>query len=86
MIVLRKRTPENDEEVKYEWDDDPYSHQIEAFVADVEGEKKGRVLSTFEDAVQTYEFTWGIRQASERRGIRHLLVVLFLSLMGISFI
>ena len=68
MIVLRKRTPENDEEVKYEWDDDP------------------RVLSTFEDAVQTYEFTWGIRQASERRGIRHLLVVLFLSLMGISFI
>jgi len=53
--------------VKYEWDDDPYRDQIEAFVADVEGKKNGRVLSTFEDAVQTYEFTWGIREASERR-------------------
>ena len=67
-IMLKIRTPENDEEVKYEWDDDP------------------RVLSTFEDAIQTYEFTWGIREASERRGIGHLLVVVFLSLLGISFI
>ena len=61
------RTPESDEEVMYEWDDDPYLDQIEAFVADVEMGKNGRVLSTFEDAVKTYEFTWRIRRASEMR-------------------
>jgi len=51
----------------YEWDDDPYLDQIEAFVSDVEMGKKRRVLSTFEDAVKTYEFTWGIRETSEMR-------------------
>ena len=65
--IAVSRTPENDEEVKYGWDDDPYRDQIESFVADVENKKNGRVLSTFEDAVQTYELTWGIRHGSERR-------------------
>jgi hypothetical protein len=51
----------------YEWDDDPYLDQIEVFVADVEIGNNRRVLSTFEDAVKTYEFTWGIREASEMR-------------------
>jgi hypothetical protein len=59
-------TPDNDEEIVYEWDDDPYLGQIEAFVSDV-GYGTKRVLSTFEDAIQTYEFTWGIREASEKR-------------------
>ena len=49
----------------YEADDDPYRDQIEAFVDDVMGKKNERVLSSFEDAIQTYEFTWGIKEASE---------------------
>jgi len=62
------RSPEDDKEIVFEWDDDPYLDQIEAFVADVQNGMKGkRVLSTFEDAVQTYEFTWAIREASEKR-------------------
>jgi hypothetical protein len=50
----------------YELDDDPYFSQIEAFVGDVEGPTRGRVLSSFEDAVETYAFTWAIREAAER--------------------
>ena len=59
-------TPDDDDEVLYEWEDDPYFDEIQAFVLDVEGGTSKRVLSTFEDAVQTYEFTWAIRTASER--------------------
>lgn len=59
-------TPDDDNEVLYEWEDDPYFDQIQAFVSDVESGETQRVLSTFEDAVQTYEFTWAIRTASER--------------------
>jgi hypothetical protein len=29
--------------------------------------KAERILSSFEDAAQTYEFTWAIRDASEKR-------------------
>jgi hypothetical protein len=50
----------------YEWEDDPYLGQIEAFVSDVEHGTK-RVLSTFEDAIHTYDLTWGIREASEKK-------------------
>ena len=49
----------------YEWDDDPYYDQIEAFVNDVQ-ERQEKVLSPFDDAFKTYEFTWSIRLASER--------------------
>jgi hypothetical protein len=50
----------------YEWDDDPYFSQIEAFVGDVDGRSRRRVLSSLEDAVETYAFTWAIREAAER--------------------
>jgi len=59
------RAPDDDNEVLYEWEDDPYFDQIQAFVSDVESGMAQRVLSTFEDALQTYEFTWAIRTASE---------------------
>jgi hypothetical protein len=50
----------------YAWADDPYFSEIKAFVADVEGKKGPRqVLSSFADAVKTYEFTWAIRDRSE---------------------
>lgn len=60
-------TPDDDNEVLYEWEDDPYFAQIQAFVSDVEGGNTQRVLSKFEDALQTYEFTWAIRTASENK-------------------
>ena len=41
---------------------------MEAFVHDVdEGKKIQTVLSSFEDALNTYEFTWAIKGASEKR-------------------
>jgi predicted dehydrogenase len=62
------RTPESDDEQVYEGEDDPYLNQIEAFVEDVEqGGEIHRILSTFQDAVKTYEFTWRIKDASERK-------------------
>jgi Putative oxidoreductase C terminal domain len=65
--VSYNSTPEGDAEVVHEWDDDPYYNQLEAFVADVKGGcKPNRVLSTFKDALGTYEFTWGIKEDSER--------------------
>jgi hypothetical protein len=60
-------TPDDDDEVLYECEDDPYLDQIQAFVSGVESGSKQEVLSTFEDAVQTYEFTWAIREASEQK-------------------
>jgi hypothetical protein len=69
-----------DEGKAIEWHDDPYFSQIEAFVEDVQvhasdgqvSEKVGEraSLSSFEDAVKTYEFTWAIREASERKQTR----------------
>ena len=65
---LNIRTPDDDNEILYEWDDDPYLSEIEAFIEDVEGhDGRGKVLSSFEDAVRTYELTWAIREASEQR-------------------
>ena len=36
-------------------------------IEDIEDDPEGGlILSTFEDACKTYEFTWAIRRASER--------------------
>jgi hypothetical protein len=68
LLAADKRAPESDEESMIEMNDDPYSGQLEAFIADAEAAPRGRVLSTFEDAFKTYEFTWAIKEASECGG------------------
>ena len=40
-------------------DDDPFQTQIDALVA-------GQPKCTFEEALQTYQLTWAIREAGER--------------------
>ncbi|GMK58659.1 hypothetical protein CspeluHIS016_0601010 [Cutaneotrichosporon spelunceum] len=45
--------------------DDPYTTEISNFIDAIEGGPDPRILSSFEDAAKTYEFTWAIRNAGE---------------------
>jgi len=48
--------------------DDPYFSEISTFVdaVDTPSSATPRILSSYEDACQTYKFTWEIRRAAER--------------------
>ncbi|PIL22951.1 hypothetical protein GSI_15647 [Ganoderma sinense ZZ0214-1] len=47
--------------------DDPFYTELATFVDVVEGRRESEgVLSSYEDAIKTYELTWAIRRASER--------------------
>jgi len=46
-------------------DDDMYLHEVQAFVEAVVNKDSKRVQSTYEDAFDTYAFTWKIRSAAE---------------------
>ncbi len=68
--VLYVRRPGDDYEETYRFpDDDPYFSEISNWIdviEDIEEDpESGKILSPFEDAVKTYEFTWAIRRASE---------------------
>ncbi|WVN90351.1 uncharacterized protein L203_105587 [Cryptococcus depauperatus CBS 7841] len=46
--------------------DDPYQTEMDTFIDTVEGlPPKLKILSSYEDAAQTYELTWAIRESSE---------------------
>lgn len=48
-------------------DDDPFHTELATFIDVVEGRRGGEeILSSYEDAIKTYELTWAIRRASER--------------------
>jgi len=51
-------------------DDDPFFSEASNFIDVVEGKnyasEEVNILSSFEDACKTYEFTWAIRNASEK--------------------
>jgi hypothetical protein len=76
---LHVRSPEADGEQIYTYpEDDPYQTQLSAFIntIDAKGQQAGaskqepageKILSTYEDAVKTYAFTWAIRLASEHK-------------------
>ncbi|EKM82733.1 hypothetical protein AGABI1DRAFT_82474 [Agaricus bisporus var. burnettii JB137-S8] len=69
--VLYVRTPDDDRERAYSFpDDDPFfsevSHLIDVIEDIEEDPEAAQILSSYEDAVRTYEFTWAIRSASER--------------------
>lgn len=66
--TLYVRRPGNDaDEVHHFHNDDAFLNEMETFVDLAEGkEAKIPVLSSYADAVKTYEMTWAIRWASEK--------------------
>ena len=70
--VLYIRRPGDDYEETHRFpDDDPFFSEVSNLIDVIEDieendEEAGLILSTFEDACKTYEFTWAIRRASER--------------------
>ncbi|TBU23246.1 putative oxidoreductase C terminal-domain-containing protein [Dichomitus squalens] len=47
--------------------DDPFHTELATFVGVVEGDRRNEaILSSYEDAIKTYELTWAIRRKSER--------------------
>jgi len=69
--VLHVRRPGDDKEQVYNFpDDDPFFSEISNFIdiiEDIEEEPDAAlILSTYDDAVRSYELTWAIREASEK--------------------
>lgn len=64
--VLYLRRPGDDVEERHAFtEDDPFFSEVSNFIDCVEGGPEPYILSSFEDATKTYEFTWAIRLASE---------------------
>jgi len=68
---LRVRRPGGEDEVVYKFsDDDPFFSEASNFIDVVEqknyASEEVNILSSYEDACKTYEFTWAIRNASEK--------------------
>jgi len=71
LPVLHIRRPGDDyEQITTFPDDDPFFSEVSNLIDIVEGGEQGRetaqILSSYEDAVRTYELTWAVRHASER--------------------
>ncbi|KIJ69243.1 hypothetical protein HYDPIDRAFT_80795 [Hydnomerulius pinastri MD-312] len=69
--VLYVRKPGDDHEQMYNFpDDDPFFSEVSNWIdiiEDIEEDPEAaQILSSYEDACRTYEFTWAIREASER--------------------
>ncbi|KAI8978865.1 putative oxidoreductase C terminal-domain-containing protein [Trametes punicea] len=61
-----KRPGMAEEEVHVFTDDDPFDTELATFLDVVEGQSpRDCILSSYEDAIKTYELTWAIRRASE---------------------
>ncbi|KAH9890095.1 putative oxidoreductase C terminal-domain-containing protein [Cubamyces lactineus] len=61
-----RRPGREQEEVHTFVDDDPFYTELATFVNVIEGNNPhDRILSSYEDAIKTYELTWAIRRASE---------------------
>jgi len=70
--VLYLRRPGDDHEERHAFqDDDPFFSEVSNFVDCIEGGPDPHVLSSFEDATKTYEFTWAIRRATEASQKQH---------------
>ncbi|KAH7890859.1 putative oxidoreductase C terminal-domain-containing protein [Phlebopus sp. FC_14] len=79
--VLYVRKPGDDHEQMYSFpDDDPFfseackpvSNWIDIIEDIEEDPEAAQILSSYEDACRTYEFTWAIREASERSRAQRL--------------
>ncbi|KAJ9096332.1 hypothetical protein QFC21_005152 [Naganishia friedmannii] len=64
--TLYLRRPGDDMEERHSFtDDDPFFSEVSNFIDCIEGGPDPHILSSFEDATKSYEFTWAIRLASE---------------------
>ncbi|KIJ22963.1 hypothetical protein M422DRAFT_196495 [Sphaerobolus stellatus SS14] len=64
-LYLRRPGIKEEETYKFE-EDDPFFSEISTFVDAIEARApKHNILSSYEDALRTYEFTWQIREASD---------------------
>ncbi|KIL69691.1 hypothetical protein M378DRAFT_175828 [Amanita muscaria Koide BX008] len=71
LPVLHIRSPGDDLERTHTFpDDDPFFSEVSNLIdviEDIEEDPEAaQILSTYDDAVRTYELTWAIREASER--------------------
>jgi len=68
ILYIRKPGDDNETIMRFE-DDDPFFSEVSNLIDIIESIKEGpntvQILSSYEDAVKTYEFTWAIRKASE---------------------
>jgi len=69
VLYVRRPGDELEQAIRFP-DDDPFFSEVSNFidaVEDVEDDAEvGKILSSYEDACKTYEFTWAIREAAER--------------------
>ncbi|KAI0647674.1 putative oxidoreductase C terminal-domain-containing protein [Trametes meyenii] len=61
----------NEEEIHTFTNDDPFYTELASFLDVVEGRRLGKdkIMSSYEDAIKTYELTWAIRRASEAAAV-----------------
>ncbi|KAF8590585.1 NAD binding dehydrogenase [Ramaria rubella] len=66
--TLYVRAPGDDYEQVHRFEnDDPFFSEVSNLIDVIEdGPESAEILSSFEDACKTYEFTWAIREASEK--------------------
>ncbi|PPQ78079.1 hypothetical protein CVT25_015613 [Psilocybe cyanescens] len=69
VLYIRKPGDDNETIMRFA-DDDPFFSEISNFIDTVEDieedSEAAQILSSYEDAVRTYEFTWAIRKAAEK--------------------
>ncbi|KAN0077056.1 putative oxidoreductase C terminal domain containing protein [Tylopilus felleus] len=75
--VLYVRRPGDDHEQVYNFrDDDPFFSEVSNWIDIIEDIEEdpdaAQILSSYQDACRTYEFTWAIREASERSRVQRL--------------
>ncbi|GJE86922.1 Gfo/Idh/MocA family oxidoreductase [Phanerochaete sordida] len=69
--ILYVRRPGSDHEETHQFsEDDPFFSEVSVLIDNIEDIEEdpetAQILSSFEDAVKTYELTWAIREAAER--------------------
>ncbi|KAF8894521.1 putative oxidoreductase C terminal-domain-containing protein [Infundibulicybe gibba] len=69
VLYIRKPGDDHEQTIRFP-DDDPFFSEVSNLIDIIEDIEEdpdaAQILSTYEDAVRTYELTWAIRQASER--------------------
>ncbi|KAF5380876.1 hypothetical protein D9615_003901 [Tricholomella constricta] len=69
VLYVRKPGDDNEQAIRFP-DDDPFFSEVSNLIDIIEDIEEdpdaAQILSTYEDAVRTYELTWAIRKASER--------------------
>ncbi|KAG5640597.1 hypothetical protein DXG03_007961 [Asterophora parasitica] len=69
ILYVRKPGDDNEQAIRFP-DDDPFFSEVSNLIniiEDIEEDPQAaQILSTYDDAVRTYELTWAVREVSER--------------------